>query len=192
MMDILIRDAMNKREQLLKDMQTLEKDIEETNLTEAIENNYEILKEVLQQHQQYIKDKKLRKLKRDANDYKSGRVFSYACKYDNVRLDKQVDIHQTCIDDSTSIASTSDSEVSSISSKRSQDSSNLNAQKSIVATDKSPFLLELQRYRKGQKPSWLGPQAQGREPGEAKGKAGSGEKEREGVTTKAASRNLVK
>ncbi|KAJ1176045.1 hypothetical protein NDU88_001329 [Pleurodeles waltl] len=63
------RDAREKRERLLLDIETLEKEIQDTNLKEAIDKNYDILKNVLQQHQEYIKEKKMRKLRRDANDY---------------------------------------------------------------------------------------------------------------------------
>ncbi|KAJ1113728.1 hypothetical protein NDU88_001970 [Pleurodeles waltl] len=71
-MDILIRDAREKRERLLLDIETLEKEIQDTNLKEAIDKNYDILKNVLQQHQEYIKENKMRKLRRDANDYAAG------------------------------------------------------------------------------------------------------------------------
>ncbi|KAJ1151760.1 hypothetical protein NDU88_004540 [Pleurodeles waltl] len=68
-MDILIRDAKEKRERVLAEIDTLEKEIRDTNLMETIEKNYNILKNVLQQHQEYIKEKKMCKLRRNANDY---------------------------------------------------------------------------------------------------------------------------
>ncbi|KAJ1156403.1 hypothetical protein NDU88_009122 [Pleurodeles waltl] len=78
--DILIRDAREKRERLLVDIEVLEKEIQDTNLKKAIDKYYNILRDVLQKHQTYIKEKKMSKLRRDANDYVTGRVFTYAHK----------------------------------------------------------------------------------------------------------------
>ncbi|KAJ1104301.1 hypothetical protein NDU88_001713 [Pleurodeles waltl] len=77
-MDILIRDADEKRDRLLKEISELEKEIQGTNLSEAITKNYGILKGVLQGHQEYVREKKMRKLKRDAIDYSTGRVLTYS------------------------------------------------------------------------------------------------------------------
>ncbi|KAJ1083205.1 hypothetical protein NDU88_003365 [Pleurodeles waltl] len=189
MMDILIRDAINKRDTFLKDIHSLEKAIQETNLTQAIEKNYVILRDALQKHQQYIKDKKLQKLRRDANDYKSGRVFTYARKYDNIKVDKQEGTKWILHDEVASIASTSDSEVSSISSRTSNYLNSSNRPPSNIAINKSPFLVELARYRKGQKPSRPERQVYTREPEEGGEKTKPIEKNREGVNARAASRN---
>ncbi|KAJ1211042.1 hypothetical protein NDU88_006404 [Pleurodeles waltl] len=90
-MNILIGDAMEKRDKLLLDISILEKEIQDTNLSEAIEKNYGILKEGLRKHQEYVKDSKMRKLKRDANDYTTGKVFTYSCKFDNINVERQSD-----------------------------------------------------------------------------------------------------
>ncbi|KAJ1170549.1 hypothetical protein NDU88_002424 [Pleurodeles waltl] len=87
MMDILIRDAKNKREKLLQDIAQLEKEINDIDSPDTKTRNFNILKGVLQKHQLYIKDKKVRKLRRDDNDYKKGRVFTFARKFDNSKLD---------------------------------------------------------------------------------------------------------
>ncbi|KAJ1144285.1 hypothetical protein NDU88_010586 [Pleurodeles waltl] len=76
-MDILIRDAKDKRERLLIEIEVLEKEIQDTNLKEAIGKNYNILRDVLQKHQEYIKEKKMHKLRHDANDYVKGRVGGF-------------------------------------------------------------------------------------------------------------------
>ncbi|KAJ1149400.1 hypothetical protein NDU88_002210, partial [Pleurodeles waltl] len=191
MMDILVRDAIIKRNKLLKDIYMLEKAIQETNLTEVIEKNYMILRDVLQKHQQYIKERKLRKLRKDANNYRSGNVFTYIRKYDNIKIDKQADTNQIPHDELASIASTRDSELSSISSRTSDDLNSSNRQLSNVVTNKSPFLVELERCPKGQKPSHPDQQVHIRESEEGRGKTKTIEKDEEGVTTRAASRNQV-
>ncbi|KAJ1175289.1 hypothetical protein NDU88_000577 [Pleurodeles waltl] len=86
-MDILIRDAKDKRDKLMQEITLLEKEIDDIDCTDNKAKNYNILKDVLHKHQLYIKDKKLRKLKRDDNDYKNGRVFTFARKYDILRTD---------------------------------------------------------------------------------------------------------
>ncbi|KAJ1191023.1 hypothetical protein NDU88_000340 [Pleurodeles waltl] len=107
MMDILIQEARAKRDKLLEDILALEKEIKDINLPEAKEKNYKVLKEVLHKHQEYIKDKIIRKLKRDDGDYKSGRVFTYACKFDNIKLDRHEVSTHTPNEGATSITSTS-------------------------------------------------------------------------------------
>lgn len=54
------------------------------NLVEATEKNVVILKEKLRKHQEDIKMRKARKLKRDGRDYLAGRVFTFASKFDHL------------------------------------------------------------------------------------------------------------
>ncbi|KAJ1110886.1 hypothetical protein NDU88_008232 [Pleurodeles waltl] len=114
-MDILIRDAKEKRERLLAEIDTLEKEIQDTNLKETIEKNDNILKNVLQQHQEYIKEKKTRKLRRDANDYDTGRIFTFARKFDNSNTDISTNRISLAAHSVPNIA-TSDTDLSSCSS----------------------------------------------------------------------------
>ncbi|KAJ1207463.1 hypothetical protein NDU88_002854 [Pleurodeles waltl] len=88
-MDILIRDADEKREKLLVEISELEKEIHVPNLSEAITKNCGILREVLQGHQEYVREKKMCKLKKDATDYATGRVFTYSPKFDNINLERR-------------------------------------------------------------------------------------------------------
>lgn len=62
----------------INEKEQVDDEIKQLNLGEATDKNFKILKEVLSSHQTYIGDKKIRKLKRDENDYKNGRVFTFA------------------------------------------------------------------------------------------------------------------
>ncbi|KAJ1170548.1 hypothetical protein NDU88_002423 [Pleurodeles waltl] len=149
MMDILIRDAKNKREKLLQDIAQLEKEINDIDSPDTKTRNFNILKDVLQKHQLYIKDKKVRKLRRDDNDYKKGRVFTFARKFDNSKLDIDRESPITDKNPPLSNLTTSDTDISSISSGTSEDT---REKISLPSTSyRSPFLLELERFRRGQK-----------------------------------------
>lgn len=75
LIQILIEIAERKVASLQIKISELEKEIQDLNLKEATEKNYEILKGVLTRHQNEIKDRKRRQLKRDEADYKEGRVY---------------------------------------------------------------------------------------------------------------------
>ncbi|KAJ1140134.1 hypothetical protein NDU88_006494 [Pleurodeles waltl] len=151
MMDILIRDARMKTDKLLADIVTLEKEIGDINLPEAKVKNYEILKDVIRKHHDYIKDKKTWKLRRDDNDYKNGRVFTFARKFDNIKTDKSEGVTHINTTNTVSVASTSDTERSSASSMTDRDWGTTSQKTSVPMGHKSSFLLELERFRKGQK-----------------------------------------
>ncbi|KAJ1181008.1 hypothetical protein NDU88_006219 [Pleurodeles waltl] len=72
MINILIKHSDRKRTKLLLDITSLEEEIKNLNLPEATDKNYTIMREILTGYQLYIKDKKMRKLVRDDNDYKNG------------------------------------------------------------------------------------------------------------------------
>ncbi|KAJ1089552.1 hypothetical protein NDU88_002703 [Pleurodeles waltl] len=185
MMDILIRDAKYKRDKLIQEINILEKEMKDLNLPEATEKNCTILRKT----KSFSRRKKLRKLKRDTNDYSDGRVFTYARKFDNLKIDQRQGTSDARNIESTSTASTSDTESSSVSSCRSVDSSNMDKQMLVTTTNKSPFLLELERYRKGQKQPRMGRQAHTRDVEEVKEREREIGWEREGVTTRSSARN---
>ncbi|KAJ1181183.1 hypothetical protein NDU88_006393 [Pleurodeles waltl] len=81
MINILIKHADRKRDKLLQDITSLEEEIKNLNLTEATDKNYTIMREILTGYQLYIKDKKMRKLIRDDNDYTNGRIYTFARRY---------------------------------------------------------------------------------------------------------------
>ncbi|KAJ1162146.1 hypothetical protein NDU88_002622 [Pleurodeles waltl] len=84
MINILIKHADRKRDKLLQDITSLEEEIKNLNLTEATDKNYTIMREILTGYQLYIKDKKMRKLIRDDNDYTNGRIYTFAWRFDQV------------------------------------------------------------------------------------------------------------
>ncbi|KAJ1105813.1 hypothetical protein NDU88_003217 [Pleurodeles waltl] len=189
-MDILIRDAKDKRECLLTDIKTLEKEIQDTNLPEAIDKNYHILNNVLQKHQEYIKEKKLHKLRRDGNDYAKGRVFTYARKFDNLNSDRQ-DNRATAIGPAgMPNATTSDTDLSSCSSFTSEDTNSLPPQQVTTSSNKSTFLLEMERFRRGQKHNKMPPTTHTREPEGARERVPEPVTNTTRVTTRSVARNL--
>ncbi|KAJ1104334.1 hypothetical protein NDU88_001746 [Pleurodeles waltl] len=184
MMDLLIRDAKAKSDKLLQDIAALEKEINDIDSPDIKTKNYSIRKEVLQKHQVYIKDKKVRKLRRDENDYKNGRVFTFERKYDNLKVDSIRDTPSTKANLSSSNLTTSDTDISSISSGTSKDIRDHTLLPS--STHRSPFLLELERFRKGQK------QLQRREvtnTSPADGGSTNTNRRPEGVATRSTTRN---
>lgn len=82
LIDILIENADRKVTRLQAEIQQLEGEIAALNLPEATTKNYDIVKTVLSNHQNDIKQRKACKLKRDELDYNSGRVFTFSKKYD--------------------------------------------------------------------------------------------------------------
>lgn len=84
MMEILVRHSIEKGDKLQEEIEAIEKEINEFEEKELIEKNYVILKKVMENHQIYIKDKKLRKIKRDDRDYSDGRIYTFAKKFDNL------------------------------------------------------------------------------------------------------------
>ncbi|KAJ1140078.1 hypothetical protein NDU88_006439 [Pleurodeles waltl] len=53
---------------------------------DLIKKNYEIMERIVEDYQIYLRDKKLRKVKRDDLDYKLGRIYTFARKFDNVKV----------------------------------------------------------------------------------------------------------
>ncbi|KAJ1096477.1 hypothetical protein NDU88_001617 [Pleurodeles waltl] len=68
------------------DIEILEKEIDEVPQKDLIKKNYEILHKIVEDYQIYLRDKKLRKVKHDDLDYKLGRIYTLARKYDNVKV----------------------------------------------------------------------------------------------------------
>ncbi|KAJ1092739.1 hypothetical protein NDU88_005849 [Pleurodeles waltl] len=85
-MRILIRHTNKKVAKLQEDIETLEREIDEIPQKDLVKKNYEILGRIVDDNQIYLRDKKLRKVKRDDLDYKLGRVYTFARKYDNVKV----------------------------------------------------------------------------------------------------------
>lgn len=84
LMGILIENYDRKVSQLLKDIDLLEQEIKKMNLSEATEKNFAILNDIIQRYLSDIKQQKTRKLKMDEHDYSSGRMFTFAKKYDHL------------------------------------------------------------------------------------------------------------
>ncbi|KAJ1129800.1 hypothetical protein NDU88_008165 [Pleurodeles waltl] len=189
-MDILIRDAREKREQLLLDIETLEKEIQDTNLKEAIDKNYDILKNVLQQHQEYIKEEKMRKLRQDANDYAAGRVFTFPHKFDNINSDNRVERAPALAAQTISSITTSDTDLSSCSSITSEEATSSMQEQRNISHNKSTFLLEMERFRKGQKYNRLAQATHTREPEGGRDKGVDSANNKTGVTARSAMRNM--
>ncbi|KAJ1120654.1 hypothetical protein NDU88_008816 [Pleurodeles waltl] len=189
-MVILIRDAKDKRERLLTDIEVLEKEIQDTNLKEAIGKNYNILKDILQKHQEYIKEKKMRKLRHDANDYVKGRVFTYAHKFDNMNTERQDNRAPLPAVPSVSYVTTSDTDLSSCSSFKSEEASSLPHEQRAITNNKSTFLLEMERFCRGQKYNRMAQTTYTREPEGEREKVSEPVTNKTGVTTRSFARNM--
>ncbi|KAJ1121828.1 hypothetical protein NDU88_000347 [Pleurodeles waltl] len=189
-MDILITDAKDKRERLLTDIKTLEKEIQDTNLPEVIDKNYNILSGVLQKHQEYIKEKKLHKLRRDANDYAKGRVFTYDRKFDNLNSDRPDNRATAVVSAGMPNVTTSDTDLSSCSSFTSDDTNSLPPQQATTSSYKSTFLLEMERFSRGQKHNNMPPNIHIREPEGARERVPETATNTTRVTTRSVARNL--
>ncbi|KAJ1188072.1 hypothetical protein NDU88_004837 [Pleurodeles waltl] len=150
MINILIKHADRKRNKLLLDIASLEEEIKNLNLTEATNKNYAILKDILNGYQLYVKDKKMRKLIRDENDYSSGRIYTFARKFDQVNRETtnkvaRINTPGESISDSLSDVSNLSSDSTGLSLDRSFD----NTTRPNASHQPNAFLEELGRYRKG-------------------------------------------
>ncbi|KAJ1141272.1 hypothetical protein NDU88_007606 [Pleurodeles waltl] len=85
MMRTLIKHSEKKTSKLQAEVDKLEKSIDVMNLKDAIKRNYEILDKVMNEYQISLRDKKLLKIKRDEIDYREGRIYTFARKYDNLK-----------------------------------------------------------------------------------------------------------
>ncbi|KAJ1163039.1 hypothetical protein NDU88_003502 [Pleurodeles waltl] len=150
MINILIKHANRKRNKLLLEIASLEEEIKNLNLTEATDKNYAIMKDILNGYQLYVKDKKMRKLIRDENDYSSGRIYTFARKFDQVN--RETTTVQTRFTTPTESISGSLSDVSNLSSDStslSLDRPSDNTTHANAYHQPNAFLEELGRYRKG-------------------------------------------
>ncbi|KAJ1135369.1 hypothetical protein NDU88_001809 [Pleurodeles waltl] len=149
MINILIKHADSKRDKLLLDIVSLDEEIKNLNLPEATDKNYAILKDILNGYQLYIKDKKMRKLNRDENDYSNGRIYTFARRFDQVNKDTSGKITETITTVGSAASSLSD--ISNISNN-SLDPPTVGPSgnpPSHNVPQSSSFLEELGRYRKG-------------------------------------------
>ncbi|KAJ1190336.1 hypothetical protein NDU88_007074 [Pleurodeles waltl] len=186
MMNILIKHAETRREVLLIDIAKLEQEIVALNPPKASEKNYKILKNILTDYQFYIKDKKFKKLKRDEADYRNGRVFTFACKYDDIKIlrHSQSDLRAGTLHN----ISASTTNVSSISSGSSETLDNSSGTFNNTTRSKpTSFLEELARFKRGQRLKHSKSGAKKREVDEA-GRA-STENPGERMTTRSVTRN---
>ncbi|KAJ1218580.1 hypothetical protein NDU88_006158 [Pleurodeles waltl] len=187
MINILIKHADRKRNKLLLDIASLEEEIKNLNLTEATNKNYAIMKDILNGYQLYVKDKKMRKLIRDENDYSSGRIYTFARKFDQVNRETtnklaRIDTPGESISDSLSDVSNLSSDSTGLSLDRSSD----NTTRPNASHQPNAFLEELGRYRKGIRQNFnrLGPN---RNTPVGEGSDGT-TNTREGVTTRSTSK----
>ncbi|KAJ1097259.1 hypothetical protein NDU88_002384 [Pleurodeles waltl] len=119
-------------------------EIDEILQKDLIKKNYEILNKIVEDYQIYLRDRKLRKVKRDDLDYKLGRIYTFARKYDNVKVSGPVTNRDTF---------TSDTDLSSGSSMSSIDSSTSkeSGPPKQVPHSSSNVLVEMERLRLGTK-----------------------------------------
>ncbi|KAJ1142022.1 hypothetical protein NDU88_008350 [Pleurodeles waltl] len=89
-MCILIKHTDKKVTKLQGDIETMEREFESVPQKDLVKKNYEILDMVVEDYQIYLRDKKLGKVKRDDLDYKLGRVYTFARKYDSVKVHEPV------------------------------------------------------------------------------------------------------
>ncbi|KAJ1121813.1 hypothetical protein NDU88_000332 [Pleurodeles waltl] len=71
MMRILINHADQKVGKLQAEIEKMEREVEIMTLKDVIKKNYEILDKVMEEHQVYLRDKKLQKIKRDDMDQRT-------------------------------------------------------------------------------------------------------------------------
>ncbi|KAJ1092985.1 hypothetical protein NDU88_004143 [Pleurodeles waltl] len=150
MINILIKHADRKRIKLLQDISSLEEEIKNLNLTEATDKNYTIMREILTGYQLYIKDKKMRKLIRDDYDYKNGRIYTFARRFD--QINRETSIRPTKATTPVGSIAGSLSDISNLSSDCSDlagDGSSTNTHQQNTTQQPNSFLEELGRYRKG-------------------------------------------
>ncbi|KAJ1208280.1 hypothetical protein NDU88_003666 [Pleurodeles waltl] len=142
MMRILIKHSEEKTSKLQVEVDKLEKSIDDMNLKDAIKRNYEILDKVMDEYQISLRDKKLCKIKRDEIDYREGRIYTFARKYNNLKT--HVASKRTRIE-------TSDTDSASLSSVGSFESTTSSAASAPPVRNPSPFLVEMERLRLGSK-----------------------------------------
>ncbi|KAJ1161708.1 hypothetical protein NDU88_002189 [Pleurodeles waltl] len=142
MMRILIRHTDKKVAKLQSDIETLEREINDITQKDLVNKNYEILEKIIDDYQMYLRDKKLRKVKRDNLDYKLGRIYTFDRKYDNVKTTEPLTSRGRNI---------GDTDISSGSSTSSIDSRTSTVAQSTHDTSKSNFLVEMERLRQGTK-----------------------------------------
>lgn len=51
-----------------------------------MKKNYDILNKILEDYQIYLRDKKIKKIKRDDKDYRDRRIYTFAHKYYKVKV----------------------------------------------------------------------------------------------------------
>ncbi|KAJ1089792.1 hypothetical protein NDU88_002936 [Pleurodeles waltl] len=150
MINILIKHADRKRTKLLQDITSLEEEIKTLNLPDVTDKNYIIMREILTGYQLYIKDKKLRKLVRDDNDYSNGRIYTFARRFDQVNKDSYNRPTDSKTPATAVAGSLSDiSNVSSDCSDSPIDGSSASTLPQNTTQRSHSFLEELGRYRKG-------------------------------------------
>ncbi|KAJ1177241.1 hypothetical protein NDU88_002502 [Pleurodeles waltl] len=142
MMRILIRHTDKKVAKLQSDIETLEREIDDITQKDLVKKNYEILDKIIDDYQMYLRDKKIRKVKRDDLDYKLGRIYTFARKYDNVKI---------VAPSTTRGRDTDDTDISSGSSTSSVDSRTSKTIQLLHDTSKSNFLVEMEWLRQGTK-----------------------------------------
>ncbi|KAJ1148253.1 hypothetical protein NDU88_001090 [Pleurodeles waltl] len=150
MINILIKHADRKRTKLLQDIASLEEEIKNLNLPEATDKNHTIMREILTGYQLYIKDKKMRKLVRDDNDYSNGRIYTFARKFDQFNKDSSNRPTKPNTPAGSTTGSLSDiSNLSSDCSESLTEGSSANTHPLNTTQQSNSFLEELGRYRKG-------------------------------------------
>ncbi|KAJ1099086.1 hypothetical protein NDU88_004190 [Pleurodeles waltl] len=187
MINILIKHADRKRNKLLLDIASLEEEIKNLNLTEATDKNYTIMRDILNGYQLYVKDKKMRKLIRDENDYSSGRIYTFARKFDQINKDTNKPnsnaIPASAISDSLSDISNLSSDGTDTPLNRPTDNTAL----TNASLQANSFLEELGRYRRGIRQGFNRPGTNRNPPGGEGSNTTSNT--RGGVTTRSTLRN---
>lgn len=140
MMKILIRHAEKKAAHLLTETDKIEKEIEASPLKEVIKKNHDILMKVIEDYQVYQRDKKAKKIKRDETDYQEGRVYTFAKKYDNIKVLETTKRGREETSDSMSISSNSFTSTESLPTG----DGNSNT---VQPQAQNYFLLEMERLR---------------------------------------------
>ncbi|KAJ1157987.1 hypothetical protein NDU88_010683 [Pleurodeles waltl] len=183
MINILIKHADRKRNKLLQDITSLEEEIKSLNLTEAADKNYTIMREILTGYQLYIKDKKMRKLIRDDNDYTNGRIYTFARRFDQVNKESSNRTTITTTPSGSIAGNLSDiSNLSSDCSDPPGDRSAVSSHPPNTTQQSNSFLEELGRYRKGLRQNYNRPGTNTNPPGGGVGNTLANT--REGVTTR--------
>ncbi|KAJ1213930.1 hypothetical protein NDU88_001559 [Pleurodeles waltl] len=118
-MRIVIRHTDKKVARLQGDIEVLEREIDDVTQKDLVKKNYEILDKIIDDYQMYLRDKKQRKVKLDDLDYKLGRVYTFARKYDNVKLPESSTIRGRDTDDTDMSSGGSASSIGSCTSKES-------------------------------------------------------------------------